>query len=259
MHSNIGGGVDDQELEDITLAWMMSQIHEACGVEFDETYVNLVFGPRNSPNVSSRDPENSEEPSRPWACGFIDQKHMPWYYRLAGIHYVRTPGQYFEVDPTTGWPKHPNKISSALVPLPSTNERVHASVRIRLLRGENLGINDRGVYKAEALTPHKVHIIALDGRKRHGWVIERVKSDEDVETVTKIQQSFPGEEPAKFLWRAKGPDAKGGRDERTRLVDGDGFPRVMVEDVLGIYEKMLMERDSGLVQLWEGVPARFAA
>lgn len=37
MHSNIGGGMDDQQLADITLAWMLSQLGDM--LYFDEEYI----------------------------------------------------------------------------------------------------------------------------------------------------------------------------------------------------------------------------
>ena len=41
-HSNVGGSWDDQQLADISLAWMMSRL-ESLGVKFDEAYLYREF------------------------------------------------------------------------------------------------------------------------------------------------------------------------------------------------------------------------
>ena len=41
-HSNIGGSWDDQQLADLSLAWMMSRL-EVLGVKFDQAYLYHEF------------------------------------------------------------------------------------------------------------------------------------------------------------------------------------------------------------------------
>lgn len=241
-HGNVGGGEDDTELQDISLAWMMSQMREACQLEFDEDYVNLLFGPMKAPSKDYR----------AWSCGLIPKNQNSWYYRIVGTHNVRTPGQYFKIEPDTGFPAHlPH--SNALIPLPNTQERVHSSVRIRLLRNESLDINGKGRYKAEALT---AHLRSLASRKRHGWTVCRVKTGEDIETASEAQKDFPNEAMTQFLWRSK---AASSRDGASLEAGGGGFPKVMIEDPLGYYEKMLRDRDGDVANLWYSIPSQFSS
>jgi hypothetical protein len=41
VHSNVGGGVDDQGIADITLAWMMAQLQGM--ITFDEKYIAFQY------------------------------------------------------------------------------------------------------------------------------------------------------------------------------------------------------------------------
>jgi hypothetical protein len=242
IHSNIGGGEAEQELQDITLAWMMSQMREACHIEFDEDYVQILFGPRAPvPNY------------RNWSSGLIDTSNFLWVYHIAGTHHVRSPGQYFVVDGETGAAVHDPPNSNSLKPLENTQERIHSSVRIRLARN-GPGINDKGSYIAEALTPHRWR--DWNGRRRHGWTCERVESDEDVELAAEAQKCFPHEEKAQFLWRSKSAGLEKGKllAEET----DEKWPKVLIEDVLGHYEKMLIARDVSVMQVWDKLPAQFS-
>jgi len=241
VHSNIGGGEAEQELQDITLAWMMSQMREACHIEFDEDYVQHIFGPKAPvPNY------------RNWSCGLIDTSNNSWFYKIAGTHHVRTPGQYFAVNGETGRAVHDPPHSKFPRPLENTQERIHSSVRTRLLRGP--GINDKGRYLAEALTPHRWH--NWNGPARHGWTCETIQSEEDIELAAESQRSFPNEERAQFLWRSTGKNANRGRllDEESTIK----YPKVLIEDVLGYYEKMLRARDVSVTGVWDKIPAQFS-
>lgn len=242
MHSNIGGGEAEQELQDITLAWMMSQMREACDIEFDENYVQILFGP--TPPVS---------PYRNWSCGLINTSNLLWIYYIAGIHHVRTPGQYFVVDGETGAAVHDPPHSNFLKPLEDTQERIHSSVRIRLARN-GPGINDKGAYIAEALTPHLQR--DWNGRKRHGWTCDRIKSDEDIELAAELQKSFPFEDKAQFLWRSSSEHSTKGKLSAAEAKEK--WPKVLIEDVLGYYEKMLRARDVGVLDVWDKLPAQFS-
>lgn len=137
VHSNIGGGKEDQGLANITLAWMTSQLEPF--IEFDPDYILEC-----SDDTKMYYKETNQKP-RPWSFGKI-------YDSLKGIYLLdgamtRTPGSYFRADPTTGDP------TSKL--LRQTNEYIHPSVRTRLeLSGP--GKDDRGDYEAEALDPYKL-------------------------------------------------------------------------------------------------------
>lgn len=221
---------------------MMSQMREACHIEFDEDYIQILFGPKAA--ISNY---------RSWSSGLIDTSNFLWVYEVAGTHHVRTPGQYFVVDGETGAPVHDPPHSRFLKPLENTQERIHSSVRIRLARN-GPGINDKGMYSAEALTPHRWR--DWNGRKRHGWTCERVESDEDIEAAADAQKSFPHEEKAKFLWRSSNADETKGEllAEETQ----EKWPEVLLEDVLGYYEKMLMARDMTVMDVWDKLPAQFS-
>lgn len=240
VHSNIGGGEEEQELQDITLAWMMSQMREACHIEFDEDYVQVLFGPTAPiPNY------------RNWSCGLIDTSHDLWVYKIAGIHHVRTPGQYFVVNAETGAAVCDPPHSKFPKPLEDTQERIHSSVRIRLARN-GPGINDKAGYLAEALTPH--HRRNWNGRRRHGWTCERVKADEDNELVAEAQRSFPHEEKAQFLWRRS--DAGVAKGKLLEEEAQNRWAKVLIEDVLGHYEKILRDRDVSVMKVWDSLPAQ---
>lgn len=242
MHSNVGGGEEEQELQDMTLAWMMSQMREACHIEFDKDYIEHLFGPK-APIPDYRN----------WSCGLIDTSHNMWLYKVAGTHHVRTPGQYFVVNADTGAAVHEPKDSKFLKALENTHERIHSSVRIRLARN-GPGINDKDVYIAEALTPHRWR--DWNGRPRHGWTCERIESEEDIELAAEEQKSFPHEDKAQFLWRSTGAVTAAGK-----LLSEDAqekWLKVMIEDPLGYYEKMLIARDAGLSKVRNSLPAQFS-
>ena len=57
-HSNVGGSWDDQQLADISLAWMMSRLG-SLGVKFDQAYLYREFAKFNN-YVKSRVPKLNE-------------------------------------------------------------------------------------------------------------------------------------------------------------------------------------------------------
>ncbi|KAF2280250.1 uncharacterized protein EI97DRAFT_357088, partial [Westerdykella ornata] len=132
-HSDVGGGSDDTQLANISLAWMMSQV---------EPFLDLREG-----YLFELEEENERwyretgQARRPWGFGEI-WNSTSGLYALGGGTY-RTPGLYHAVTPKTG--RTTNR------PLRSTNEYIHPSVRIRLqLHGP--GISDKGIYNPRALT-----------------------------------------------------------------------------------------------------------
>ncbi|KAJ6028004.1 hypothetical protein N7540_003580 [Penicillium herquei] len=157
-HSNVGGGLPDQELANVSMAWMMDQL-TSIGVSFYDNAITIMW--EKSMRYFFKHPDGSQPskqerehrlrwahrrvydehyPVRPWALGEIVQPDIG-VYRLAGKT-TRTPGQYHRVDPKTGLP----------TPyfLQNTNERVHSSVRVRLDLG-GLGYDDEDIYKCRAL------------------------------------------------------------------------------------------------------------
>jgi hypothetical protein len=132
VHSNIGGGYDDQEMANITLAWMMSRLEHF--IDFRPEYIQSVY------ESNRQYYKRTKQKTRWWSFGEIYNSAVG-VYALAGTK-VRTPGNYYRVDPVTGRPT--KKL------LKNTNEYIHASARSRTGLG-GPGIQDRGVYESKAL------------------------------------------------------------------------------------------------------------
>ncbi|KAF1983722.1 hypothetical protein K402DRAFT_337901 [Aulographum hederae CBS 113979] len=137
VHSNVGGGYDDQQLANITLAWMVAQLEPFLDISM--SYVML------------QDEENAQfyrgkrRKIRPWSFGKICNS-LTGVYALGGGT-TRTPGCYYAVDPESG------RFTDR--PLADTHEYVHPSVRTRFkLRGP--GTDDEGRYDPEALDDWKL-------------------------------------------------------------------------------------------------------
>lgn len=101
-HSNIGGGYPDQEMANITMAWMMDQL-ASIGLEFQDETIERIFednknyyvNPPRSMNVTSVTdifrrqrpwkewaiPEvyDTHRPVRPWALGMINEAETGVY------------------------------------------------------------------------------------------------------------------------------------------------------------------------------------
>lgn len=132
VHSNVGGGYDDQELANITLAWMMSRLEP-----FLDFRSEFLIGEYEE-NVKYY--KETGQKKRLWSFGEI-YNSLKGIYGLAGTK-KRTPGNYHRADPLTG--------QETGKKLRNTNEYFHASVRARLgLKGP--GVSDRGSYDPVAL------------------------------------------------------------------------------------------------------------
>lgn len=131
-HANVGGGYDDSQSADITLAWMMNQLGSLLDFNLDylleQQEMNVKYYKTHGQDV------------RPWGTGKINESYGG-LQTIAGSQ-VRTPGFYTATDPITG--KNTGRL------LRNTNESVHASVRLRW-GGKDLGREDRGTYKPKAL------------------------------------------------------------------------------------------------------------
>jgi Uncharacterized alpha/beta hydrolase domain (DUF2235) len=132
VHSNVGGGYDDQDIANITLAWMMSRLWTF--IDFHPDYIMSCYESNKAYYRSTG------QKSRSWSFGEI-YNSMIGVYSLGGGK-TRTPGNYYRTDPITGRPTNKK--------LKNTNEYIHASVRSRLgLQGP--GVQDRGIYEPKAL------------------------------------------------------------------------------------------------------------
>lgn len=132
VHANIGGGYSDQELANITLAWMVSQLRDFLDIDLD--YI------LDEQEKTEDYYEKVNERPRPWSFGKI-YNSMSGLFALGGERH-RTPGRYFVIDPTTG--------RETDEPLRDTHEYVHPSVRVRI-KLEGPGYDDHGIYKPRAL------------------------------------------------------------------------------------------------------------
>lgn len=132
VHSNVGGGYDDQDLSNLTLAWMISRL---------EPYLDF------RPNIIMSFYEDNRayykltgQKPRWWGFGEL-YNSLKGFYSITGSK-TRTPGAYYRTDPKTGRPTSKK--------LRSTNEYIHASVRSRVsLQGP--GPQDRGIYEPQSL------------------------------------------------------------------------------------------------------------
>ena len=83
VHSNVGGGYDDQEIANISLAWMMDQL-ASIGVAFQEDYIDRIFADNVRYYYSNPKPARtrlsnifSRPPSKQWAIEPVYEKHKP--------------------------------------------------------------------------------------------------------------------------------------------------------------------------------------
>jgi hypothetical protein len=81
-HANVGGGYNDQEIANVTLAWMMDQL-ASIGVTFKDDYIDQVFAdnvryyynpPKTPTTLSSL---FSRPAQKQWAIESIYEKHKP--------------------------------------------------------------------------------------------------------------------------------------------------------------------------------------
>ena len=138
VHSNVGGGYEDQELANITLAWMIAQLEQF--LDFDPDYIRSQY------DENRKYYQQSGQDVRRWSFGEIYKSLMGIYY-LAGQK-IRTPGNYMRVD-STGQPTSK--------PLRETNEYIHPSVRTRI-NLDGPGIEDMGSYDCKALAGYKLKV-----------------------------------------------------------------------------------------------------
>lgn len=234
-HSNVGGGLTDQELANVTMAWMMDQL-TSIGVAFKEDTIDKIFEesvgyyyhyrqeaqPTTENTKRKRRTEwaipsiyDAHRPVRPWGLGEIIDP-VTGFYHLAGKT-TRSPGMYRYTDPHTGRP------TSEF--LENTNERIHRSVRVRLSL-EGLGYNDEEPYKCRALL------------KKGPWQLKRMR----VVPRRQINNAFGDEElleqdEESWGWVYTGPK----EDEPPETV--------MMEEPLGPFEDQLLRYNKGKFDL----------
>ncbi|KAB8356667.1 hypothetical protein FH972_024244 [Carpinus fangiana] len=132
VHANCGGGYDDQELSNITLAWMLAMLTPL--LEIDQNFIMIEERANEDYYNSTR------QEVRPWSFGKIYDS-VTGAFAVSGES-TRTPGQYVRMDPRNGNPTNR--------PLKNTCEYIHSSVRSRTVM-EGPGYDDRGNYDSKAL------------------------------------------------------------------------------------------------------------
>lgn len=143
-HSDIGGGHDDADLANISLAWMMSQLSPF--LAFNPTYLATQRAARRAYLERQHAPPGAYK----WAAGRLQDSARKLAYLVLGKRW-RTPGRYHALDRRTD-----RKLPES--PLRNTCERVHVSVRSRERTG---GVNHTG--RVEKYAPR-----AMEGYKLHG-------------------------------------------------------------------------------------------
>ena len=161
------------------------------------------------------------QPIRPWALGEM-QKDSSVLFRLSGES-ARTPGVYRQVDPKT-------KLDKGKF-LQETNESVHSSVRVRLAC-EGLGLNDRSVWRCEALAD---------------WRLKRVTLVRDVTYEANGNLYRREEAEERWMWKYVGDEG---------LAPGDSSQRTMWEAPLGYYEQYLLDRCGGRPNVYDWAETR---
>ncbi|KAJ5389922.1 uncharacterized protein N7496_000990 [Penicillium cataractarum] len=234
-HSNVGGGLPDQELANVSMAWMMDQLADL-GVSFEEDTIDRIF--RESvlyyydQDQDGRQTNDSPKHDRwkQWAVDSIYEEHRPvrpWglgemiqpdigFYKLAGKT-TRTPGMYRRTDPDTALPTREY--------LEHTNERIHRSVRIRLAL-EGLNYDDVGLYKCRALL------------RKGPWLLQkaRVRTRREIrdrDSYGDEEDDIQFKEEYRWEWVYDGPP-----EETPASV-------IMPEEALGPYEKKLLGMNKG--------------
>jgi Uncharacterized alpha/beta hydrolase domain (DUF2235) len=132
VHSNVGGGYDDADIANITLAWMISRMEPF--IDFRPDYVMQMY------QTNKQYYRGTGQKPRWWSFGEIYNSMMGVY--SFGGKKTRTPGNYYRTDPYNG-----RTLSKRLK---NTNEYIHASVRSRVGLG-GPGSQDRGRYDCRAL------------------------------------------------------------------------------------------------------------
>ncbi|KAF7879158.1 hypothetical protein EAF04_000357 [Stromatinia cepivora] len=246
-HANVGGGYDDQEVANITLAWMMDQL-ASIGIAFHDDAIDTIFQKSVHYYETLPPPSTSifrfSRPINEWATPAVYEKHhpvRPWalgkiyssntgIWTLAGKE-TRTPGLYQRLDPNTG--------ISIGIPMTHTNERIHSSVRIRLDLG-GLGEDDMTKYKCPALL------------KKGPWRLDQIR--------IKVTDPIP----PTATWGPTAPAALD--DERTSdlrwVWEYDGpeknapIIQTLIEENLGPYERKLLLLNKDRVKYQESLMHR---
>ncbi|KAK4195059.1 hypothetical protein QBC40DRAFT_212311 [Triangularia verruculosa] len=308
-HGNVGGGWWDQQISDITLAWMCDQL-STLGLEFNHPRMTNMFleslrfsaahpfpfSPQSkTSSISSvanvtlapgspkpwghtavfrhpflapkRDPQECDgkhdhpdgplpqlwQFARPWGLGLI-RSPTSVVTTVAGKT-VRRPGLFMRVDEDTN--------EDTGEPLLGTNERIHASVRIRLACG-GLGLDDKDTWTCDALLKSDT---AEEGDKKSKggplWKLERGSAlgsgEEEFVKAWRIRPrevTLPGEEYPERCMYPVGELDHHWKWVYQRKATGEGQGRVPQEVALpeeplvGYWERYLLGLLVGEADVW---------
>lgn len=129
VHCDIGGGgYSDQELADISLAWMMTQLESKSLIQFNhDTFWKLIETSKRRQTLKI--PNDPMPAMKGWGLGRIHDS-MKWYYRLLTLPRIREPRSFTQHAFHPSWLKQiVDFFSQKSEPLlENTHECIHASV-----------------------------------------------------------------------------------------------------------------------------------
>ena len=137
VHCDIGGGgYPDQELANLSLAWMISQLESKALLQFDQaTFWKLI-----DTSAEFQTKKMALTPAMPklkgWGLGNMHDS-MAWYYKIATGKRIREPRSFTQPEWHSPWWKQILTLFSTKkpgLPLENTQECMHASVGTRLTR-----------------------------------------------------------------------------------------------------------------------------
>lgn len=225
VHSDVGGSYQNDDIANITLAWMVGQLEEHKLLTFNRDYLirqvqrTLSMHEKTYTIVTDSSPRALQSAKtfgalRPWGLGKIHDSYT-LFFRLSGSQ-VRTPMQHPEVSKATFKPTGRM--------LTGTHEHMHASVRIRMAL-DGPGYNDRGNYASDALK---------------GWeYIWQSFSDPD----TPYQITQPGEvgKLKGVEWVKSVKNSSNGKESELR----------MTEDTMTEFERLVLRHWTSCDDGWE--------
>ena len=222
------------------------------GVEFDQKSLDRIFKQSaefyqsqvaNEKDAKTRKKKrlewavsaiyDSNHPQRSWGLGSIN-KNTSLFYWFAG-QITRSPGLYKKTDPKTD-------LDSKFF-LEDTNERIHATVRIRLAC-KGLGLGDKALWDCSALknwTLKKMTDVYDDPVPRHpGW--EPPLPESQISEETNGANGANGGPKQRWVWEYSGPQKYAPTAESQRI---------LVEEPLGPYERYYLRVAGGTPNVFE--------
>ncbi|KAI0010175.1 hypothetical protein F4779DRAFT_616907 [Xylariaceae sp. FL0662B] len=272
-HCNIGGGLIDQGIANITLAWMMDQL-ASVGCEFVRDAIERVFERNVNYYKNLKQKKSKREKCADCCCGAVGRKRfLPWAsptifelnhpvrpWSLHGIVSVksfiydltgsvtRAPGMYKRINP------HNGRATKAF--LEDTNERIHSSVRVRLAC-DGLGPNDSAIWKCPALLenwrPDRIAATFHDPVSQDAnWGSEKPPNGAVGDAASSSASAVPNGNASgaaksamdanqsnnlRWVWEYIGKEA------------GAPATRTLVEESMGPFEERLLELSVGKIQV----------